>query len=64
VTLRLVADRSIVELYAADGTRTITDRFFRGSGALIWSANAIDGKAVIRKLDAWPIVAPPIAATP
>ncbi len=64
VTLRLVVDRSIVELYAADGTRTITDRFFRGSGVLTWSANAIGGEAVIRTLDAWPIVAPPIAATP
>ena len=63
VTLRLVVDRSIVELYAADGTRTITDRFFRGSGALTWSANAIGGEAVIRTLDAWPIVARPIAAT-
>jgi fructan beta-fructosidase len=34
ITLRLVVDRSIVELYAADGTRVITDRFLRDGGAL------------------------------
>lgn len=55
VTLRLVVDRSIIELFAADGTRTITDRFFRGGGALKWSANALGGEAVLRTLDAWAI---------
>ncbi|RHW18552.1 glycoside hydrolase family 32 protein [Sphingomonas gilva] len=55
ITLRLLVDRSIVELYAADGTRTITDRFFPGKGPLRWSATARRGDAVIRRLDAWPI---------
>jgi fructan beta-fructosidase len=55
VTLRLVVDRSIIELFAADGTRTITDRFFRGGGALRWSANALGGEASLQTLDAWAI---------
>ncbi|WP_232492755.1 glycoside hydrolase family 32 protein [Novosphingobium kaempferiae] len=53
MTMRLLVDRSIVELYAADGTRTITDRFFRGRGPLRWEASSQGGEALIRKLDAW-----------
>lgn len=52
VTLRLLVDRSIIELFAADGTRTITDRFFPGKGPLRWSASSRGGAAVIRRLDA------------
>jgi fructan beta-fructosidase len=59
ITLRIVVDRSIVELFAADGTRVITDRFFRGGGALTWSADALDGEALIPSLRAWPITPTP-----
>lgn len=55
VTLRLLVDKSIVELYAAGGTRTITDRFFPAEGPLKWSASSLGGAATIRTLDAWAI---------
>lgn len=52
LTLRLLVDRSIIELYAADGTRTITDRFFPAKGPLRWTASSRGGAAVIRRLEA------------
>lgn len=55
ISFRLIVDRSIAELYAEGGTRTITDRFFRGEGALTWSVSALGGEAMIRSLEAWPI---------
>lgn len=62
ITMRLIVDRSIVELYAADGTRTMTDRFFRGDGALSWSVSTVGGDAIIRKLEAWPVSFHPTSA--
>jgi fructan beta-fructosidase len=53
VKLRLFVDESIVEIYADDGETTITDRFFRGGGALNWTAKARNGTATIKSLDAW-----------
>ncbi|MBJ6120408.1 glycoside hydrolase family 32 protein [Sphingomonas sp. BT553] len=50
VTLRLLIDRSIIELYAADGTRTITDRFYPGKGPLTWAASTTGGSADISRL--------------
>jgi fructan beta-fructosidase len=54
VSLRLLVDESIVELFINDGEQTITDRFFRGSGALRWSASA-RGAPAIMDITAWPI---------
>jgi len=58
VKLRLFVDESIIELYVNDGARTITDRFFRGGGALSWSISARGGEATIEKLDAWTLSNP------
>jgi fructan beta-fructosidase len=52
VKLRILADESILEVFINDGERTITDRFFRGGGALRWSASARGGHAKV-KLTAW-----------
>ena len=54
VRLRILADESIVEVFVGDGTRTITDRFFRGGGPLRWSASARGGPASV-KLLTWPM---------
>lgn len=54
VRLRLLADQSILELFIGDGTRTITDRFFRGGGQLRWSASARGGNAKLT-MQAWPM---------
>jgi fructan beta-fructosidase len=54
VSLRMLVDESIIELFINDGTRTITDRFFRGSDQLSWSAWATGGKASMDAV-AWPI---------
>ena len=54
VSLRLLVDESIVELFINDGEQTITDRFFRGSGGLRWSASARGGPAMLN-VTAWPI---------
>jgi len=54
VRLRLLADQSILELFIDDGTRTITDRFFRGGGQLRWSASARGGSEKLMML-AWPM---------
>lgn len=54
VRLRLLADQSILELFIGDGTRTITDRFFRGGGPLRWSASAQGGSAKLI-MQAWPM---------
>jgi len=54
VRLRLLADQSILELFIGDGTRTITDRFFRGGGQLRWSASARGGTAKLT-MQAWPM---------
>lgn len=59
IKLHLFVDESIVELYANDGARTITDRFFRGGGALTWSISARGGDATIDRLDAWNLEIPP-----
>lgn len=56
IRLRVLADESILEVYAADGTRTITDRFFRGGGQLRWSAMARGGAARLT-MQAWPMTA-------
>lgn len=50
VALTIVVDRSIVELFAAGGTQTITDRIFPVAGPLRWSAYTIGGAATIRSL--------------
>ncbi|HET9510312.1 MAG TPA: glycoside hydrolase family 32 protein [Sphingomonas sp.] len=58
VRLRLLADQSILELFIGDGTRTITDRFFRGGGQLKWSATARGGNATLT-MQAWPMTGGP-----
>lgn len=58
VRLRILADQSILEVFADDGTRTITDRFFRGSGPLRWTATARGGPATMH-LTVWPMGGPP-----
>ena len=55
VTLHVLVDESIVELYVNDGVSTITDRFFRGGGGLKWSLIAHGGTATVKRLDAWTI---------
>ena len=55
VTLHVLVDESIIELYVNDGTSTVTDRFFRGGGELKWSLIANGGTAVVKTLDAWRI---------
>lgn len=57
VTLRVIVDQSIIEVYINDGTKVITDRFFPGGNDLKWSA-AVRGNATIRKLDSWELNAP------
>lgn len=52
VSLRILVDQSIVEVFINDGTRVITDRFFRGGGPLHWTASALDGAAVMN-ISAW-----------
>lgn len=54
VSLRILVDESIIELFINDGAQTITDRFFRGSGDLHWSASAQGGTASVNMV-AWPI---------
>lgn len=54
VRLRILADQSILEVYVGDGTRTITDRFFRGSGPFRWSASARGGSARVT-MEVWPM---------
>jgi fructan beta-fructosidase len=54
VSLRMLVDESIIELFINDGTRTITDRFFHGPGQLRWSAWARGGKASMDAV-AWPM---------
>lgn len=54
VKLRVLVDESIIELFINDGSQTITDRFFRGSGELGWTATARGGQARI-DLTAWPM---------
>ena len=53
VRLRVLVDKSIIELFVNDGTITITDRFFRGGGDLTWSLSARGGTATVRSLNAW-----------
>jgi fructan beta-fructosidase len=48
-----LVDESIIELFINDGAQTITDRFFRGSGDLRWSASARGGTASMNMV-AWP----------
>lgn len=55
VSLRMLVDQSIIELFINDGERTITDRFFRGSGQLHWSTWARGGRASIN-VAAWPMM--------
>jgi fructan beta-fructosidase len=59
VKLRILADESILEVFINDGERTITDRFFRGSGLLRWNASSRGGSAQL-KLTAWPMNAGPV----
>jgi fructan beta-fructosidase len=54
VTLRILVDESIVEVFINDGTQTITDRFFRGGGQLSWTAYARGGAATM-SVTAWPM---------
>jgi fructan beta-fructosidase len=54
VRLRVMVDESILEVFVGDGTRTITDRFFRGGGPLRWSASARGDTATV-KLQTWPM---------
>lgn len=58
VSLRVLVDHSIIELYVNDGAATITDRFFPVGGDLKWSASAKGGGATIPKLDAWTLAKP------
>jgi fructan beta-fructosidase len=58
VRLRLLVDKSIIELFVNDGTTTITDRFFRSSGDLSWSAVARGGSATVRAMDFWAVRQP------
>lgn len=51
VRLRLVVDRSVIELFADNGLQTITDRFFPAPGRLHWSAYGVGGPATIRSLE-------------
>ncbi len=51
ITLRVVVDESIIELFADDGTVSITDRFFPRKGGLHWSASAQGGTARLQSLD-------------
>nr|AFE82292.1 inulinase precursor [Sphingomonas sp. JB13] len=54
VRLHVLVDQSIIELFINNGSRTITDRFFRGGGALRWSASALGGTATM-DVTAWPL---------
>ncbi|WP_066520314.1 glycoside hydrolase family 32 protein, partial [Sphingobium cloacae] len=54
VSLRVLVDESIIELFINDGAQTITDRFFRGGGKLRWSAAALGGPASMT-ITAWPM---------
>lgn len=54
VRLHVFVDRSIVEVFADDGRRVLTDRVFPG-GRLAWTASATGGRATIRRLQAWPM---------
>ncbi|PTQ09435.1 beta-fructosidase [Sphingomonas oleivorans] len=56
VSLRVLVDESIIELFINDGTQTITDRFFRGGGPLRWSVSARGGTASMNAT-AWPLSA-------
>lgn len=59
VSLHLLVDESIVELFINDGEQTITDRFFRGSGSLRWTASARGAPATM-DLTAWTIKQDPM----
>lgn len=54
VTLRILFDQSIIELFINDGTRTITDRIFPTGKSFRWSASAVGGPATIQ-LKSWVI---------
>lgn len=54
LSLRILVDRSIVEVFVNGGIRTITDRFFPGGGHLTWSVTAVGGPATMN-LTAWPL---------
>jgi len=56
VSLHVLFDRSIIELFVNDGIRTITDRVFPTGKAFRWSATAIGGTSTIN-LITWPIQA-------
>ncbi len=58
VSLRVLVDQSIIELYVNDGAATITDRFFPGGGDLKWSATAKGGAATIQRLETWTLARP------
>jgi len=58
VTLHVLVDQSIVELYLEGGTTTITDRFFRGGGEFHWSLRARGGSALVRHVDVWKLGRP------
>ncbi|WP_245654068.1 glycoside hydrolase family 32 protein [Novosphingobium rosa] len=55
VTLRILADQSILEVFVNDGTHTISDRFFPGGGNLRWSV-ATQGGTATMNLTAWPLL--------
>jgi fructan beta-fructosidase len=57
VRLHVYVDESIVEVYINDGTKVITDRFFRGGKTITWSAHA-RGAATIKRLDSWTLSKP------
>ena len=52
VSLHVLFDRSIVEVFINDGTRTITDRIFPTGKTLRWSASATGGTATLH-LTSW-----------
>lgn len=51
--LHVFVDRSIIEVFADDGRRVLTDRFFPSSETIRWSAVARGGQATVRTLQAW-----------
>lgn len=55
VRLRVLVDKSVIELFVNDGTTAITERFFRGGGDLSWSMVARGGSATVRPMDSWTI---------
>lgn len=55
ITFRLLVDKSIIEVFADEGSRTITDRFFPVAGPVTWSASARSGTATVERVRAWQI---------